>query len=76
MSVRTVSAYWKVAGISFARYTNVSAAVIRASTNEDYAKKNKFNERGSNLMQVRNWENGVRGPLGIMFILTSLLTHS
>lgn len=64
MSARTVSAAWKVSGLSFSKYVNTASAVVRASTNPQYVQKARLFEQDANGMSMRIWTDGVRGPLG------------
>lgn len=61
---RTVSAAWKVSGLTYSKYVNTASAVLRASTNPQYVQKNKLFEQDFNGMSMRTWTDGVRGPLG------------
>jgi len=60
----TKTTFWKLAGISFTRFANVSARAVRKCARiESHAGKSKFAEREHENLGFRTWSNGKRGPL-------------
>lgn len=61
---RIQTSYWRIAGLTFPRYANLTARVVRKCVKGDIARQSKLNERDTEVMGFRTWVNGKRGPLG------------
>jgi hypothetical protein len=55
-------AFWKTAGLSFTKYSIVSAQVVRSAVRPDIAKQAKFEERDGERLQFRVWKEGKAQP--------------
>lgn len=55
-------AFWKTAGLSFTKFSIVSAQVVRSAVRADVAKANKYDERDGERLQFRVWREGKALP--------------
>lgn len=62
--VRTQTQYWRIAGLSFTKYANISARTLRKCVKTEVARVEKTHERDVEALSFRQWVNGKRGPLG------------
>lgn len=61
-TVPNTIAFWKQAGLSFAKYSIVSAQVVRSAVKPEVAKAGKFDERDGERLQFRVWKEGKAQP--------------
>jgi hypothetical protein len=63
---RIQTSYWRIAGLTFPKYANLTARVVRKCVKPDTARVAKLNERDTEHMSFRTWVNGKRGPMEAM----------
>ena len=52
---RVQSSYWRIAGLSFPKYANLTARVVRKSVKVDAARVAKLPDRDTEKMSFRSW---------------------
>jgi len=65
-AARIQSSFWRIAGLSFPKYANLTARVVRKSVKPDAARVAKLSDRDTEKMSFRTWTNGKRGSLESM----------
>jgi len=63
---RIQTTFWRIAGLSFPKYANLTARTMRKCVKPDAARVAKLGERDYERLNFRNWVNGKRGPLGAL----------
>jgi len=65
-TARIQTSYWRIAGLSFPKYANLTARIVRKSVKPDTARVAKLGDRDTEKMSFRTWVNGKRGSLEAM----------
>lgn len=61
--IDTMFAFWRTAGLSYVRYTNICSKVLRdCSKPNAYFRNRKGEDRDATFMTFRKWVKGKKGP--------------